>query len=448
MAGVALSRWTMTYFASALIALLVAECLMAAGFGYPAVAAGAPETLVLVHIAAIGWLSLLMCGALFQFVPVLVARPLYNGSLPLPTLGCLAGGLIVLLLGFLKVGGEIDLEFSYFPVAATLLSLGFALVFWNLGRTLWSARPLPLPARFVVVGLVSAAATVLLGATFALALGGTNNAALLNVASLGLPIHIIAGLGGWLTITAIGVSYRLLAMFMLAPDLDGPTTRGALYSGTAALAVAIVGGVMAILVDGNLAVVLCVAGLLGLSALALYGRDVLFLYRDRKRRKIELNSRMAGLALLSLATVAVLIVVLLAAGKFERHVPAVVFLVSFGWLSGLGLSKLYKIVAFLTWLECYGPIIGKAPTPRVQDLVAENRAIKWFVLYFLAVWAATAALLFDAPTAFRGATAVMLVATSRIVVQLVMSRRLLDVKAALRLPDGVRTPSLLFSRAQ
>jgi hypothetical protein len=183
-------------------------------------------------------------------------------------------------------------------------------------------------------------------------------------------------------------------------------------------------------------------------AVALYGRDVLFLYRDRKRRKIELNSRMAGLALLNLALAAVLIIVLLAAGKFESHVAAVVFLVSFGWLSGLGLSKLYKIVAFLTWLECYGPIIGKAPTPRVQDLVAENRAIKWFALYFLAVWAATAALLFDAPTAFRGATAVMLVATSGIIVQLVMSRRLLDVKAALRLPDGVRKPSLLFSRAQ
>ena len=129
-----------------------------------------------------------------------------------------------------------------------------------------------------------------------------------------------------------------------------------------------------------------------------------------------------------------------------QDVAAVVFLVSFGWLSGLGLSKLYKIVPFLTWLECYGPIIGKAPTPRVQDLVAENRAIKWFILYFFAVWAATAALFFGAPMAFRGAAAVMLVATIGIVVQLVMSRRLVDVKAALRLPDGVRRPRLLYSR--
>ena len=110
------------------------------------------------------------------------------------------------------------------------------------------------------------------------------------------------------------------------------------------------------------------------------------LYRARKRRKIELNSRMAILALASLAASAILIVVLLGLGVLGRHIGAVVFLVSFGWLSGLGLSKLYKIVAFLTWLECYGPVIGKTPTPRVQDLVVESRATKWFALYFLGVW--------------------------------------------------------------
>jgi len=447
MAGVALSRWTMTYFAVALVALLAGECLMMAGFGYPVAAVGAPETLVLVHIVSIGWLSLLMCGALFQFVPVLVARALHDSWLPLPTLGCLVAGLVVLVLGFLKLGGEIDSAFAYFPMAAALLSLGFALVLWNLGRTLWAARPLPLPARFVVVGLLSVVATVLLGAVFALVLGGASNDILLATASQGLPIHIIAGLGGWLTATAIGVSYRLLAMFMLAPDLDGPTSRGALYSGAMALAIAIVGGLAALFAGVSLAPVLTVAGVFGFLAVALYGRDVLFLHRERKRRKIELNSRMAGLALTSLAISTLLIIALLVAGKFEQHASAVVFLVAFGWLSGLGLSKLYKIVPFMTWLECYGPIIGKAPTPRVQDLVAETRAIKWFVLYYFAVWTATGALLLEASFAFRGAAALMLVATLGITAQLVKSRTLADVKAMPRMAVDIQKPSLLFSRA-
>jgi hypothetical protein len=105
--GVTLSRWTMSYFAAALVALVAAELLMAIGYGYPSAPVEAALTLVLVHLVAIGWLSLLMCGALFQFVPVLVARPLRHDALPLPTLICLVTGLAALILAFLQMGGQI-----------------------------------------------------------------------------------------------------------------------------------------------------------------------------------------------------------------------------------------------------------------------------------------------------------------------------------------------------
>jgi hypothetical protein len=439
----------MSYFASALLALIAAECLMAAGYGYPAASIEAPETLILVHIAVIGWLSLLMCGALFQFVPVLVARSLHSNTLPLPTLAILLIGLVALIVGFLQLGGYVVHDLPCLPVAGALLGIGFTLVLWNLGRTLWAARPLPLPARFVVVGLCCLAATVALGIVFTLALGGvTSYAPLVDLTTSGVPIHIVAGLGGWLTFTAIGVSYRLLAMFMLAPELAGGTTRAAFYAGMAALAVAILGGVAAICWIGGLTSMLAAAALLGLVALALYGRDIWYLYRARKRRVIELNSRMAALALVNFVAAAILIAVLMGLEVLGRYAGAVVFFVSFGWLSGLGLAKLYKIVAFLTWLECYGPVLGKTATPRVQDLVVERRAIKWFFLYFIAVWVATASLLVENPLVFRIAAGAMIVATLGIVTQLVQARRLADVNPVMRLPRGVRRPRLLATRVQ
>jgi len=235
-------------------------------------------------------------------------------------------------------------------------------------------------------------------------------------------------------------------MFMLAPELERTSTKAAAYLGAAALALAILGGVLAIMLEASLTFVLLAAGSLGLLALVLYGADVVHLYRARKRPHLELNSRMAAFAMVSLAAAVVLILALLALGRLADQVGAVVFLVAFGWLSGLGLAQLYKIVAFLTWLECYGPVLGKSQTPRVQDLVVEPRAVRWFWLYFLGVWAGTAALVGGQPPVFRVCVAAMLIATGAIVAQLVRTRLLVDVTAALRMPEGAKRPQLLFSQ--
>jgi hypothetical protein len=156
---------------------------------------------------------------------------------------------------------------------------------------------------------------------------------------------------------------------------------------------------------------------------------------------------MATLSFASLAATAVLGLALATTGAFAAQVGAFAFLAVFGWLSGLVLAKLYKIVAFLTWLETYGPVMGRAPTPRVQDLVAEGRATKWFVIYYVAVWAGTALLLLGEPTAFRFAAAAMTVGVVGIVYEIIRIRRLADVASSLRLPAGAVAPHLLFAKS-
>jgi hypothetical protein len=159
---------------------------------------------------------------------------------------------------------------------------------------------------------------------------------------------------------------------------------------------------------------------------------------------MELNSRAAQGAFLALALSAILLLALLATGTLERHIGALLYLVAFGWLTGLGLSQLYKIVPFLTWLECYGPVMGRKPTPRVQDLVMERRGWIWFALYFLGVLAGTATLLVDQPGLFRAAAAATLLATLAIVAELVVARRLANVPDDKRLPEGVSRPRLFL----
>lgn len=442
MMGAALSRWTMAYFAAALTFLVAAQALMVAGHGFPALPVEAPETLVLVHMITIGWLSLLMCGALFQFVPVLVARPLVGARFVLPALLCLISGLACLLGGFLQLSGAFDTTLPLFPMASMLLPAGFALAVAVLGATLWSGRPLPLPARFVAAGLAALVVTATLGALFAFQLSGFTGFGV-DWRGLALPTHMSAGFGGWLTLTAIGVSYRLLPMFMLSPDHARLSGHAVFWCGVAALLLMVAGAPLENALGGP-GIAITIAGLAVLAAIVLYGVDLVYFYRNRKRRKIELNSRSAIGAFAGLYLSALLVVVLAATGSFAQHAPAVIYLVAFGWLSGLGLSQLYKIVPFLTWLECYGKVMGKKPTPRVQDLVIEGRDRVWFALYFAGVLAGTGALLAGQPGLFRVTVAATLAATLALVVELVLARRLFNVDGSLRLPDGARQPRLFL----
>ncbi|WP_065751143.1 hypothetical protein [Bradyrhizobium paxllaeri] len=445
MIGASISRWTMSYFAMALAWLFVALALMVARVGFPAAHLASPDTLVLVHVVCIGWLSVAMCGALLQFVPVLVAKPLYSEKWALPALALLTAGLVALLAGFLGLGGRLPAWLWLLPLGAVLLTAGFGLIVIDLGLTAWQ-RPTG-PARFVLAGLASLCATVTFGAIFAFAHAGWAGSIGASILTSGVPLHAIAGLGGWLTLTAMGVSYRLLSMFMLARDVDDRKSSMTLAAGALAISIAVVGGTFAIWLSSGLNAVLSVVAVLGLATTILYGRDVIEIFRSRKRRQLELNTRMAVLSFASLAASGLLGVMLVLTGAFAAQLGAFVFLVIFGWLSGLVLAKLYKIVAFLTWLETYGPVMGRAPTPRVQDLVAEARASKWFVIYHMAVWFGTAMLLADQPSAFRAAAAMMMIGIVGIIREVIRTRQLADVQSPLRLPDGACAPHLLFARS-
>lgn len=247
MTGASISKWTLSYFAAALLSLLAAEALMAAGYGYPAEGLRAPATLVIVHLSAVGWLSLLMCGALFQFIPVLVNRPLALAGLMLPALLCIIPGLASLVSGFLAIDGLLDTEAPLLPIGGLLLLMGFATVAASLGLTLARSRPLSIPSAFVAAGLAGLLVAGALGFVFTQVLGGTLSVPVLtDIAARGVPIHAAAGLGGWLAMCAIGVSYRLFPMFLLAPDAQGTGTRLAFLFAAGAAVTAIVGGLAAL----------------------------------------------------------------------------------------------------------------------------------------------------------------------------------------------------------
>lgn len=402
-----LSRYTPAVFACALINLLLAEGAVLAGLTWPGRALLAPTTLAVVHLVTVGWLTLLMFGALFQFVPVIANRALPSQRLVLAMLIAWELGVASLVVGFagldhgwgvlLPMGGGL-------VIVATLAGIADVL------PPLVAARK-SLPARCVLVGCGFLVLTLLLGLCFALALRfpavARHAAPLLG---RGLPAHLLAGLGGWFTLTAIGVSYKLLPMFMLAPEERGAlgdavlavTAGGFALAVVAVIAQAFVGGVFWV---GAESIGLASAGL----GCVLYLVDVLRMYRTRRRATLELQNRASILAFAALSLCLPLALAWRAHG--DMLAPALVVLTLAGWLSGLALTQLYKIVAFLSWLVHYGSALGRGRVPRVQDLVDERRAQPWFGLFFLGVTLLTAGAVVGSPWIFRAGAGLCLAAT-------------------------------------
>lgn len=446
MHGASISRWTMSYFASALGFFIVGLAAWGCGYGLPTEAVGAPDTLAVLHLFTIGWLGLLFCGALLQFVPVLAATHLRMAWLAGPALLILLAGSGTLTVGFLALGGQVDLDVSILAVASVFLAAGFGCVTVQLSATILSQKAFDMPSMLVASGLVALLATVGMGVSFAGVLSGVLEIPLLaSVLPDLVPYHTASGLLGWMTITAVGVSYRLFAMFMLAPEKGHSRVAVTLF-GVLALAVLYLGFVSELLKQpfASFAPMLSVA--FAIAFLVFYGWDVLRMFRARRRKVLELNS-LAGLIALTFLGAAMAMLSSASLLNLDKtYAVAAFYLLGLGWLSGLGLAQLYKIVPFLTWLETYGTVMGKSQVPRVQDLVDEGHAKVCFGVFYLSVCLGAIAIVADNNLLLRTASWCQCVAVMSLAMEYLRARRLSYAPVQMRLPPGAVRPHLIYAK--
>ena len=419
--GAGVSRWTMAHFACALPSFVLAQILIVVGFAYPEAPLQMLPSFAVVHLLTIGWLSTLMFGALYQFVPVITGVELPTQHVPLATLLATQLGLAGLVVGFMSPLYGLDHAELCLPVGGTLVAAGLGGGAVLLLSVIWRAPVRTLPVRFVATGLGFLVLTLALGLCFSLALTWPGAPAWIDeLLRRGLDLHVLAGLGGWFTLTAMGVAYRLLSMFILAPEEETGTGSWALRLTAGGLGAIFLAGMAA--PDADTGVTMAAAAAAVAAGVGLYLAEMARLFGARQRRDLELNSRAAVAALAALALTVTIAAAAVVAGRLPDIAGPLGYLVVFGWLSGLSLSQLYKIVPFLTWLERYGARLGKGRVPRVQDLVNERRTAPWFVLYGLAVAGGTTAGLLGETGLWRAMAAAHLLATLAIIRELWRAR--------------------------
>lgn len=302
-----------------------------------------------VHLFTLAGFTMLMMGALYQLVPVLLNCEPVPMRYSVAQWAIYTIGITLFVFG---VNGHWMMELG---LGGSGILTGVAFFLANLAgrirqRTTWN-----ITAWFFVAALGYLALTLVMGGLLVLR-ASTGNPTFANE----LPVHLTIALGGWFGLLVMGASYRLWAMF-------GRQHHEPRYWRWTWLAT-------------NLAVWVLVVGYLGavwwltavgwscqLGAFVFYGADIaaggLF---DRPTMKDP--------ALRTLVPSLGFLVVWEALGSWamfghERSlwIPALLAY-GLGWVGMSFLGFVQKILPFIVWLHRYAHVHGRGKMPRLEDI--------------------------------------------------------------------------------
>ncbi|NOQ30462.1 MAG: hypothetical protein GQ570_04990 [Helicobacteraceae bacterium] len=348
-------------------------------------------TLSWVHIFLLGFVMMVIFGAMAQLVPVVLevghfAVELYYVIYPLLLIGTLLMG-----YGFLSAP-------ALLPYGGIVVLISLLIFVLETFLTIKKVKKFNLVMSSVLIANTFLFLGLIFGILMALGYAGTIE---IDIASL-LRAHIYLVLTGYVGVTIMGMSLILLPMFWLSHSFSWKSV-------TYALGV-ISAGVIAVMFSSifNSFTLEYIGYILSITALVLYFYQIYLIYKTRVRldNDIYLHSLLFSYGSLALSLIM---------GIVYIFYPSNALLLSLGWVLFLGyitfmiLGHLYKIVPFLVWYERYSPLIGKQKVPLLADMVPTKSASFQFVFTSSGVFVGTIALLLSSNTLFKAGVSLLIV---------------------------------------
>lgn len=331
-----------------------------------------PETIATVHLTVLGWIVMIMFGALYQMIPVLAGIPV-----PWPRLvpwvhGLLIVGVITLYLGLTTQWHPWMLLFASGGLGGAIL-----LFIIPVGKALIQAPAKHPTVTFMRVSLVSLLGVLLLGGLFL----GEYAHGFLNLDRVALvTIHLIWGLLGWVGLLIVGVSFQVLPMFYMTRDIAINHARTILI----AWCLFLLGQPLSIYFFSPNQLLFWLPTLPFLVALLIYGINIYDMLKNRKRRIKDITY---PFWLLGLASGVTALLLMASWGFIDAEWNRFLFggLMLFGFASSIILGMLYKIIPFLVWFHRFSRLAGLVEIPMMDDLVPEVALRLQFPIHLVVV---------------------------------------------------------------
>lgn len=330
-----------------------------------------PRLLTCVHLAALGWGTMIIFGATHQLLPVICEEDLYSSKLAAASWFFLTGGIALLAWSFwdFTTGFTMTLGGSLIVIAALLF-------FFNVLATGKYCSNYSVQKAWICTSAFWLLVTTSLGLLLAINLyhpfiPGDH----LEV----LKLHAHAGFAGWFLQLISGVSTKLVPMFLLGKSSREKLLKWAFAFQNIALA--------GFLID---------AWFFGSSwrwyfwaAIAAAGIFLWLFYlldafknRVRKKLDFQMKHTMASFAFL----IAALLLLPFVIAFTQPHI-AILYgtLIFMGWITGIILGKTFKTLPFIIWNEHYKNLSGKMKVPLPKHLFNEPLVTWQFGCFIAAI---------------------------------------------------------------
>ncbi len=330
-----------------------------------------PHLLTMVHLAALGWGTMIIFGAAHQLLPVICERDLYSEKLASFVWYTLTAGMLLLTVNFwtLNVGPMMITGGSLIVISALLYCI-------NVWKTTMICTKYSVQKIYVLSSALWLVATVTMGLLLAINLKysffSTSHLEILK-------LHAHAGFAGWFLQLITGVSTKLVPMFLLGKSTKEYLLKWAFLFQNAGLILFLADGYFLGITARVLVYAFIV--LIGIIFWLLYLYDN---YRNRLRKRVELLMKHSFLSFVSL----VLAVLLLPAVYYAAGYRWIILygtMLFMGWITSIILGKTFKTLPFIIWNNQYKSLSGKVKVPLPKDLYSERLTVWQWYLFIAAM---------------------------------------------------------------
>ncbi|WP_373710220.1 hypothetical protein [Kaistella sp.] len=329
-----------------------------------------PHLLTIVHVAALGWGTMIIFGAAHQLLPVICEQDLYSEKMAASVWYTLTLGMILLTTSFWNLNvGWIMIAGGFLIVISAMLYL------INVLKTSIIWKKYSIQKLFLVSSALWLLFTVIVGLLLAINLKFPFfKQSHLEI----LKLHAHAGFAGWFLQLITGVSTKLVPMFLLGKSNKDHLLKWAFIFQNIGLILFLADGYF---IGVRVRVLIYTAIVsVGVVFWLLYLYDT---FKSRLRKRIELLMKHAFLSFLAL----VLSILLLPAVYFSsgyRWTMLYGTLIFMGWITSIILGKTFKTLPFIIWNDHYKNLSGKVKVPLPKDLFSEKLTVWQFRIFIAA----------------------------------------------------------------